>query len=108
VVWQVNGGATGFDVYGSEFSVASPAQSIADLINTIDSFNLQPGIANSLEAKLNAAQAPLAAGNSTAACNQIKAFINEVKAQSGKKLTAGQASTLITAAQAIRTALGCP
>jgi hypothetical protein len=108
VVWQVNGGATSFDVYASEFSVASPPQLITDLINTIDSFNLQRGIANSLEAKLNAAQASLAAGNTTAACNQIDALINEVQAQSGKKLTPGQASAIITAAQAIRTALGCP
>jgi hypothetical protein len=109
VVWMVEGGATGFDVYATEFSVASPPpQLITDLINTIDSFNLQPGIANSLEAKLNAAQASLAAGNTTAACNEIDALINEVQAQSGKKLTPGQASAIIAAAQAIRTALGCP
>src|SRR5437867_4730076 len=103
VVWQVGG-----DVYATEFSIGSPDQLISDLIDTIESFNLQQGIANSLEAKLTAAQASLAAGDTTAACNEIGAFINEVEAQSDKKLKVPEANQLKTLAQQLQQSLGCP
>jgi len=38
----------------------------------------------------------------------MHAFINEVMAQSDKKLTVAQANQLIAQANAIKTALGCP
>src|SRR5437867_4312128 len=103
VVWQVGG-----DVYATEFSIGSPDQLISDLIDTIESFNLPQGIANSLEAKLTAAQASLAAGDTTAACNEIGAFINEVEAQSDKKLKVPEANQLKTLAQQRQQSLGCP
>jgi hypothetical protein len=56
------------------------------MMNLVQSFKLQQGIENSLDAKLAAAQAALNAandGNRPTACNQIQAFINEVQAQSG-------------------------
>ena len=109
VVWQVSGGATGSDVYATEFTVASAEPpNITDLINVIDSFNLPQGIANSLKAKLTAAQASLAAGDTATACNQINAFINEVEAQSDKKLTVAEANQLKTLAQQLQQSLGCP
>jgi hypothetical protein len=46
-------------------------------------------------------------GNSGAACNQLGAFLNQVRAQSGKSLTAEQAATLIELATAARAGLGC-
>jgi hypothetical protein len=103
-----NGGD--FDAFMTKIISASPAELITVLTNTINSFNLQPGIANSLEAKLNAAQASLAKGNTTAACNQINAFINEVQARTGpnKELTSAQANQLIAAANQIKATLGCP
>jgi hypothetical protein len=57
--------------------------------------------------KLNAAIASLGRGNTTAACNQLAAFQHEAQAQSGKALTASQATQLIAAAAAIRSQLGC-
>jgi hypothetical protein len=42
------------------------------------------GICKSLEAKLNAAKAAIERGQSSAAKNQFRAFINELKAQRGK------------------------
>jgi hypothetical protein len=45
------------------------------------------GIKNSLDAKLNAAQAALNSGNSREAKNQLNALLNEVSAQAGKQLT---------------------
>jgi hypothetical protein len=38
----------------------------------------------------------------------MNAFIDEVMAQSGKKLTVDQANQLIAQANAIKTSLGCP
>lgn len=61
----------------------------------------QRGILNSLEAKLNAAEAAAARGNAQAKAGAIGAFINEVQAQAGKALTADQAAILIRLAQAL-------
>jgi len=44
------------------------------------------GIANSLDSKLNAAQASLGRGDNGTAKNQLNALLNEVEAQSGKAL----------------------
>src|SRR5712692_8605566 len=85
----------------------TPAELITGLTNTVNSLGLQAGIANSLDAKLQAAQASLPA-NITSACNQMNAFVNEVMAQSGRHLTVAQADQLIAQANFIKTSLGCP
>jgi len=77
------------------------------LASEVHGMNLAHGLENSLIEKLGAAQNSLGAGNQTAACNQLGAFINEVSAQSGKQLTADPADQLIGSAQEIRNALGC-
>lgn len=82
-------------------------QRLADLANLINGFDLHPGTANGLVAKVQAAQASLARGNTTAACNQLQALINAAQAQSGKKLTPAQASAITTNAQGVRSALAC-
>jgi hypothetical protein len=51
-------------------------------------------LGNSLCAKLAAAEASAARGNTKAKGNQLDAYRSEVKAQSGKKLTATEAATL--------------
>ena len=84
-----------------------PQQALADLIALVQSFSLPHGLENSLTQKLETAQQSLEAGNFSAACGQIGAFVNQVEAQSGKKLTTDQAARLIAAAQSIRTMLGC-
>ena len=45
------------------------------------------GVENSLMVKLNAAAEELQDGNVAGFCDDLQAFINESKAQSGKKLT---------------------
>ena len=60
-----------------------------------------------LEGTKTTSALPPAVAPTTAACGQLKALINQAQAQSGKKLTVGQATAIITAAQPIRTALGC-
>ena len=79
-----------------------------DLIALVNGLNIHHGIKNSLLAKLNAADAALAAGDTATACTKLGDFINECEAQSGKKLSVEQADELIARANEIRTSLGCP
>jgi hypothetical protein len=46
--------------------------------------------------------------NKNAACNDLGAFTNQVQAQSGKKISAAQASELLTLVQHLSVTLGCP
>ena len=57
------------------------------------------GVKKSLLAKLDSIKASFEAGNTTMAISQLKAFINSVKAQSGKHITKAAAAKLIADAQ---------
>ncbi len=57
------------------------------------------GVFNSLLAKLEGVLANLEKGNPKSAINKLEAFINEVKAQSGKKITSDAAASLIMDAE---------
>jgi Phosphate-induced protein 1 conserved region len=82
---------------------------IDDLIGLIRSFNLVSGTANSLITKLQFVLTALDAGDTATACSYLASFINECAAQSGKKLTAAQATQLIAAANSIQTTVcGAP
>jgi hypothetical protein len=63
--------------------------------------NLDHGIANSLDAKLNSILSSLNSNQNNAANGQLNAFINEVNAQIGKKITSSEAAILTNAAQHI-------
>jgi minor extracellular serine protease Vpr len=62
--------------------------------------NATPG--NSLSAQLNAAHAAAARGNANAANAALRAYQNELAAQTGKALTAAQASVLNKLADALK------
>jgi WD40 repeat protein len=99
---------TDYDVYAFTFQIPSATENqIDDLVEMIESFNLPGGIENSLITKLHDALAAIDASDTATACDSLGAFINECRAQSGKKLTADQASQLINSATQIKTALGC-
>jgi Tol biopolymer transport system component len=85
----------------------NPQQALADLIALVQGMSLPHGLENSLTTKLENARQSLDADNLLAACGQIGAFVNQVEAQSGKKLTTEQADQLIASADSIRTTLGC-
>lgn len=85
-------------------TVRTASDAIIDLIDLVESFNLQQGIDNSLDAKLEAALNALDdlnENNDVAAINTLSAFINAVEAQRGDKITESQADALVAAAQAI-------
>ena len=64
------------------------------------------GIARSLVAKLDAAQAALERGQSAVAVRKLEAFVHAVDAQTGKHIAAEHAAHLRMHAEAVVTALG--
>jgi parallel beta-helix repeat protein len=74
---------------------------IEDLIDDVEDLGLPAGIENSLVSKLENAKKQLEKGHENAAMNLLEAFINQVEALRGKKLTDAEADALIQAAQAI-------
>jgi hypothetical protein len=89
--------------------VPAATEQITALANLMLATGAKQGIVNSLYAKLKAVQRALTAanaGNRADAMNILGAFINDVNAQSGKALTADQASQLIGVAQRIQAVLG--
>jgi len=82
----------------------SASDLILDLATLVGRFNLQQGIDNSLDVKLDSALKALDdvnQNNDSAAVNKLEAFINEVEAQRDNKITSDQANQLIAGAQAI-------
>jgi hypothetical protein len=65
------------------------------------------GPGTSLADKVSQIEAYVAANDMADACQALTAFINEVKAQTGKKITAVQAASFIAQATSIQSALGC-
>ena len=61
----------------------------------------------SLADKVSQAQAYLSANDLADVCSTLGAFVNQMKAQSGKTIPPAQAGTLIASAQRIQTVLGC-
>jgi hypothetical protein len=89
---------------------SDPVAAIEALAVTVFEMNLQNGIENSLDSKLDAAVNALGeanVNNDGAACNSLAAFISAVEAQRGKKITSAQADQLIAAAQEIQAMLNC-
>src|SRR5262249_16853547 len=108
-------GCTGVDLAGNTASagftvhVRGAAEQTNTLAELVIATEAKQGVLGSLDAKLGAVQQALAApnaGNRADAVNKRGAFINDVTAQSGKALTPGQASQLITTAQRIQKTLG--
>jgi hypothetical protein len=89
----------------------TPPEMIQEMTSTVIELNLQQGISNSLDAKLETALSALDdvnTNNDVAAINSLNAFINAVEAQRGNKVTNEDADMLIAAAQAIIDKLETP
>jgi len=82
---------------------ATVPQQLSELIAALNA--LGPGV--SLASKVKLVMAFLAATNRPLVCGALGSFVNELTAQSGKKLTPAQAASLATRANGIRAALGC-
>ena len=109
IIYSIPGDQS-LDVYAVSFPAPDAAEDqIDDLIGLIRSFNLPSGTANSLITKLQSVLTAIDAGDTATACSYLASFINECAAQSGKKLTAAQATQLIASANSIQSAVcGAP
>lgn len=74
---------------------------ISELSNEISSSGIPSGLINSLNTKLASALSSFQNGQNQAAINKLNAFINEVRAQSGKKIPSPLAAQWIESAQEI-------
>ena len=75
----------------------NPIDDIQDLIETIIEMDLHHGIENSLTKKLSNVIGYLEIGDFDDAASLLNAFVNQVEAQRGKKLTYEQADIIIAA-----------
>lgn len=89
-----------FNQYLTDFSSLDAAPAMNNLINVVKAMNLQEGETTSLDSKLHAAINSFDSNN-TEVENQLNAFIHEVNAQTGKKITQDQANQLMQYAQNI-------
>lgn len=94
----------GIGTNSTNVTILTPAEATSGLVGTVQTFNFQQGIENSLDLKLQNAVDSLNAenaGNRQDAINKLQAFISAVQAQSGNKITPDQANILIQDAQQI-------
>ena len=84
-----------------------PPLQIAPLELGVQSLALPHGLERALLAKLDAGQEALEAGDQDGACARLAAYINQVEAQSGKKIYSASADGLIAHATAVARSLGC-
>ena len=83
-----------------------PSATIADVIAAVHTLHLDQGIENSLVVKLENAQKADDVGEAARARSLLDTFANEVFAQSGKKIAAGDAAALVDLATRVKTTLG--
>jgi len=83
--------------------VKGAAEQLTDLAAAVA--GVGPG--QSLARKVATIEGDVAANDTTDACATLGAFVNEVNAQTGKKIGAAQAASFISRAQDIEAALGC-
>lgn len=82
-------------------TVITTIEKIDQLIEYIKNLNLHKGTENSLVSKLETAKKSIEKENINAAINQLGAFINNLQAQSGKKISQQDADYLIAQAERI-------
>ncbi|HKB40772.1 MAG TPA: aldose epimerase family protein [Gemmataceae bacterium] len=86
---------------------AEVAQAIADLQDLVASMHIQHGITNALNSKLQNALDALDSKDGAGACYWMQSFLDLVNAQTGKKISSGDAQQLTDAANDITQQLGC-
>ena len=96
-------------VFGFQFDPATASELLQDLINKVLAINVQQGIQNSLDVKLETtveALDDINQNNNIVAINSLDAFINAVEAQRGIHILEADADALIDDALAIIALLG--
>jgi hypothetical protein len=81
--------------------------SLADLRASVGGLEVPAGLVNALKAKLVSAQRSLDELDTDGACLELTAFANQVRAQSGKKISTSEAEALLARVATFRKSLGC-
>jgi hypothetical protein len=84
------------------FILSAPAKGISTIGAVVDSLGF-----NQSQNLIQAALSALESGDTPAACGQLTAFVNQVKAQSGKQLTQSEANALILTTSSVMGKVGC-
>jgi hypothetical protein len=84
-----------------------PVDRIAALKAKVQSLAIKPDVRPGLMAKLDAMLASVSRGNTKATCNQLQAFVNQVRAERTRALTTEQATELLALADSIGAELDC-
>jgi outer membrane protein assembly factor BamB len=111
VLWDRNLGVNIFALATTAPTVVAPppppppptptaAQLVQQLLDATSTLTAPKGLTQSLGSKLQAAARSLERGNRQAARGQLQAFLQELAAQIGKKISAPDAAALVAAAQA--------
>ena len=80
---------------------------LADLEQQATAQNVENGVAKDLLVKIQGAAKDAAAGDKPSSCGKLDAYIRELEAQSGKRMSAAAAAELIAAANAGKARMGC-
>jgi hypothetical protein len=88
-------------------TVKSASTQIDDLRHAVAGLDLAEGIETSLDAKLTNALQSLSSNDLASACGSLNAAINQISAQSGKKISVQDAEALIARVTRIHAAAGC-
>ncbi len=102
-------GAGTHTVYAASQDNAGYVETVKSVSFKIDQISGVNGVGpgNSLSAKVAQIQGYIAANDTKDACGGLNAFINEVNAQTDKKISKTQAASFITQARDIESTLGC-
>ena len=84
------------DATGQDADVDGCIDTIDDMETVIEELNLPGGTESSIQSKISNALESIEKGKKGAAVNQLKAFINQVNAQKGKKIPKKDADMLIS------------
>jgi hypothetical protein len=104
------GSATGLAVDGlvSPGPLPPPTLPGTDLLEAdVQRVGLPHGIERSLLAKLDALAEAVDAGDQAGACDRLSGYVNQVQAQTGKKIAVAPAAGLVADAAVVRQQLGC-
>jgi len=98
----------GIDQATTKVAILTPQQALSSISGSVQKIaSLNDGQKNSLTAKLNAASASLARGDTKPANNQLNAFLNEVQAMvNSGRLSSGDAAALRNSVHAVQAAIG--
>jgi uncharacterized delta-60 repeat protein len=82
------------------------AEQVGDLIRIVNGYQLGK-LGTSLQDKLETVQLMLAANKPKPACANLRSFLSQIRAQTGKGLTVEQADEITRSGGRIETAIGC-